>query len=233
LGNNNVRGRSIIHHKNLKGNMKSNHYLHSLMLTVIALVLGSFPVRGDVLYQSATLGPIGQTAGDTLSSSQYLGARFSLNNAVQVQAIGGNMYDIDGGSLFGAIFPISGPNAMPSGSPFDVAPLAEVTFTLPIYADADVSIPLSVELQPGNYALIFGSGQFGATGVGAMPTDNPDIPGQTPFFGWWNNQWNNDSVSNMRFVVYGAAVPEPGTFTLFAIASGAIALLRLRRKTLR
>jgi hypothetical protein len=130
-----------------------------------------------------------------------------------------------------AIVSLSGPDALPSGSPFNTTTIATVTFTLPVYEDADVSIPLSVELQPGNYALIFGSGQFGASGVGAMPSDNIDIPGQASYFGWWNNVWNNDSISNERFVVYGEVVPEPSTLTLFAMAFGAIALLMWRRRT--
>ena len=213
--------------------MKSNHYLHWLMFTVIAVPSGWFSAQaqGDIIYESATLGPAGQNGGATLAGSQYSGSRFSLNDPVQVQGMGGHMFGIDGGSLFGAIVSLSGSSALPSGSPFDTTTMAATTFTLPIGADADVTVPLSLELQPGNYAIIFGSGQFGASGLGAMPMDNIDIPGQASYFAWVNNNgWIDGSISQTRFVVYGDVVPEPGTFALFAIASGAIALLNGQRR---
>jgi hypothetical protein len=209
--------------------MKSKIYLHSLTLAVIAIVSGSFPARGDVLYQSATLGPIGQASGYVLASYVFLGSRFSLSGPVQVDAIGGHMYG-NYGTLFGAIFSLSGPNALPSGSPFDSTPLASVAFTPPVIGDTDVSVPLSVELQPGNYAILFGSGQFGADGVGAMPTDNSDIPGQASYFGWWDNQWHNGGFNSVRFAVYGEPVPEPGIIALFAIGFGVIALRKFRHR---
>jgi hypothetical protein len=198
------------------------------MFTMTAVASGLFSARGDVIFQSATLGPL-TGGGYLLGGSQYLGSRFSLTQPVQVQAIGGHFL-VDGGSLFGAIVSLSSPSALPSGSPFDTTTIATVTFTLPLYEDADVSIPLSVELQPGNYALIFGSGQFGASGFGGMANDNTDIPGQASYFWWGNNQWYNDTIDNTRFVVYGEVVPEPGTIALFAMASGVIALLKWRRR---
>lgn len=203
--------------------MQSTHYLDVCLFT-IALVTSA---QGGVIYESATLGPL-TGSGTTLYGDQYLGARFSLAEPIQVQAVGGHMYGIDGGSLFGAIVSLSSPSALPSGNPFDMTTIATVTFTLPVYQDADVAIPLEVELQPGNYALIFGSGQFGSHGVGGMPTDNTDIPGQASYFGWYNNRWNDDGFSRTRFVVYGELVPEPSAVTLFGMLWGGSFVLKWR-----
>lgn len=79
-----------------------------------------------------------------------------------------------------------------------------------------MSIPLAARINPGIYALIFGSGQFGATGFGAMPESNPAIAGCHSFFGWWeiepgNWSWNPwfANANTTRFVVEGFPVPEP------------------------
>jgi hypothetical protein len=209
-------------------NMKSNHYLHWLTVALIAVASGSFSARGDVIYESATLGPTGQTAGATLSDLQFLGSRFSLNDPVQVQAIGGHMFAIgvqgqEAGPYFGAIVSLSGPSALPSGNPFDMTTQAMVTFTLLGYEDADVIVPLSVQLQPGNYGIIFGS----EGNPGGMPGNDINLPG-TSYFGWFNNTWNDDSISNTRFVVYGVVVPEPNTCML--LMTGLLGLaMALRR----
>ena len=120
------------------------------------------------------------------------------------------------------------PSALPSG-PLDEIAVAAVTFTLPIFPDADVSIPLSVQLQPGTYGIIFGSGLFGATGVGSMPMDNIDLPGASYFvFNSQGHGWTDDSFSKTRFVVYGEVVPEPSTCLLLMTALLGLAVTRRR-----
>ena len=215
---------------NLKTTMKSTHYSHWCVPIIIGLLAFSLPMQGAVIYQSATLGPP-DDQGWIVDASQYLGTRFTLTQTTQVDAIGGDMYASLTGPLWGAIVPLSGPTALPSGNPLNSA-LASVTFTLPLNQEADYSIPLSVQLQPGTYGLIFGA-QDVNTSYATMPYDNVEIPGQASYFVWIGVQdaWRNGVISDTRFVVYGEAVPEPGMPVLFALLFGITAVLKAAKSS--
>jgi hypothetical protein len=123
--------------------------------------------------------------------------------------------------VIASIVSLTGPNALPSGMPFDSTTLGSAAF-LPPSVSADVRVPLSVSLGPGWYGLI-----FSITGPGAatMPNNNTDLPGATYFF--WTGvpvpcpvcppmpfQWRDSgSQTGERFVVEGnfapTSVPEP------------------------
>jgi hypothetical protein len=103
---------------------------------------------------------------------EYLGARFQVLAPTLVDHIGGHLSGISG-QIFGAIIPLSGPTDLPSSSTVAPIALAATTF-MPPNPSNDVLVPLSVTLAPGWYALIFGSHEFGATGVGLLANDNTD-----------------------------------------------------------
>jgi len=180
------------------------------LIVVLVIFVMSFGVSRLVeaqtlILESANLGPTGQNGGFALGDSQfltqYLGARFSISQQFQVTAIGGHLFTfLPPEPLFGAIVRLSGPNALPTGNPVDTDWLASTTFIGP-NPSADFSTPLSVILPPGDYALIFGSGQFGATGFGAMPSTNLDIPGQASYFFWNGGSWTNGGFDKTRFFV--------------------------------
>jgi hypothetical protein len=190
-------------------------------LLCLLFVLTATPVYADpIIFQSALLGPTGQSSGTTISPFQFLGARFSISEPATITEIGGHMGVIDAnsvGSFFGAVIRLSGPGSLPTGSPFSLSEVvATTTFNLP-FTTIDFLTPLSTTLTAGDYALVFGAGQFGSpvTAVGVMPNDNFDLPGASYFF--WQastSTWFNDGISNMRFVVEGNFIPEPPTLLL-------------------
>jgi PEP-CTERM motif len=206
-----------------------------LGLTAVVLLWES-PLRAGTVLESATLGPTGQTIGVFVQSDQYLGARFQVTSTTVVDHIGGHLGAngiVGNGEILGAIVPVLD---TPIGFPFStkIAPvaLAEVTFTLPATSE-DLLLPLSVTLAPGSYALVFGSGEFGATGQGIMPEDNTDTAQASYFFGGGTtNVWNNGGFHNARFVVTGTVltVPEPATLVLSGLAGLAALRGRLRRR---
>lgn len=213
-----------------------------ISMTVAAMAVIAFAspaVQAAIIFESATLGPTGGLGGITLGSTEvqlpplhektradfFLGSRFSVDTVVDVESVGGVMYSDRGGSFFAAIVSLSSSTALPSGNPFDMTTLATTVFTPPA-ANNDILTPLSVTLNPGDYALIFGSEFFGATeGYGAMSASNADIAGPASYIGWqfWGgesgNWYNSPGAAGLRFVVTGM-IPEPGSWLLAAVATG-------------
>jgi hypothetical protein len=140
--------------------------------------------------------------------------------------------------LFGAITAVDPSTGFPSALPTNFQPIAETIFSPPPNAssNSDTLAPLLVTLVPGEYALIFGSNRFGATGDGAMPGMSGNIGQPSYFIGaihstdGTDQNWNDDdpNITNMRFVILGNAVPEPSTIAL--LATGALGLLWARRR---
>ena len=191
------------------------------LLPLLALFARS--AGAQIALESAALGQTGQIGGVSVTSQQLVGWRFELTQGLQVSEVGGHLlgFDIAGesGPIFAALIRLAAPDAFPSGDPFAPAEiLASATFTAPFPSD-DVRVPLAVSLPPGSYALVFGSGQFGATGGGALPnsTDQDDIPPSTIdsyiFYGVPAPAeppiWRTSLASHMRFVVIGT--PETDT----------------------
>ena len=165
--------------------------LKKLLMGTIGTTLFSIGIVGaaqaaTITIESAVLGATGENGGYAITagqrgffSPQFLGWRFEVDNTLQVTDIGGHLASF--GSIFGALVSLNNPNALPQGSPFfPEEVLASTTFTAG-FPSSDITTPLSVTLAPGNYALIFGAGLFGATGSGIMPNNNFDLPGASYF----------------------------------------------------
>jgi hypothetical protein len=173
---------------------------------------------GAIIHESATMGSGTSSPAYSISSNQYLGSRFSIQGSpVQVTAIGGHVY-CSSATCFGAIISLSGPGALPTGSPINLSEVVTSTAFGPFPA-YDWRTPLSVLLQPGNYALVFGTDYLGAAGgFGGMPYDGKvSLPGAS-FFRWDGDYgaWR-ESAGIKRFVVEGYTVPEPATICLLGL----------------
>lgn len=215
--------------------MKYTSHLSILPVLACALALGS--AKGDIIVESAELGPWENNGPWAyIGPEQFVGTRFHLDNPTEVQQIGGTIAGTGNNSIFGAIVSLNSPTAFPSGNPFDTAPLAVTVFQTQWTPSAyDIRTPLEVTLAPGDYALVFGSGLFGATGTGVASISNIDVPGSSclvynnwnpPSASWYNYDPNWTGNGPMRFVVEGVVVPEPGSAALLALG----AVLALRRR---
>jgi len=205
------------------------------LTAALVIALAASSTRAAIIHESATLGPTGQTGGGawTVGGTQFLGSRFTLTDRVEVTAVGGHLLRLTlSGNFFAAITAISGPMGLPIngiGGPLsenayiDWTPLATSVFDVPM-ASADVIVPMSITLDPGDYGLVFGTGLFGADGGnGGMPGVDHDIPGAASYFNFLvssPSMWGDTSSGGTRFVVYGRVVPEPEAWML---AAGAVA----------
>jgi hypothetical protein len=217
---------------------------------VCVCVMFTAPAASDsaTILESATfVSPTGPVVGIAVKTLFYLGARFHLDQETLIDHIGGELSQGDdpAATTFGAIAALT-PSGFPSGDPLTFQPLAVTTFVAPEQNLADLLVPLSVTLPPGDYALIFGTGRFGATTNGsfgassAFPYDNVNTP-QASYFG--SGEYDNDTGQfsqyvpwgnltdprfNFRFLVTGTPVPEPSTMVLAAL--GGLTLLAYRRR---
>lgn len=238
----------------------TNAVIKKLSLVTTGAVLIALSTVGRVqaatlTLESATLGSTGQTGGLSLDEEQFYGWRFQLNKTFQVTHIGGHLLGgalssgvlVRGYDIFGAIISLENADALPRGTPFLPKEVLATTILTTSFPSSEILVPLSVTLDPGNYALVFGSGLFGASGVGAMPnySDQSDIPPTSlaSYFTWsagegfnpprWRNGTEGGS-SRTRFVVTGEfaePVPEP-TSLVALLAGGALVAGSVLKKKL-
>ena len=83
---------------------KTGRFVWVFAATATISLSTGLPARAAIIHESATLGPIGQTSGVGVSSSLFLGSRFSLTNPVQVAMIGGHLLSAQLPRFLGRLF---------------------------------------------------------------------------------------------------------------------------------
>ena len=201
-----------------------------LMLVFAVAVCGAFAgnIEAGIIYESAELGSTGLTGGSVSSigyksnnsTTYYAGARFHLDYEAEVTAIGGHFYlDLtSNGNLFGAIISLSGPDVYPSSVPFETLEVMASTVFVPNYPSTDYRTALSVTLDPGDYAVVFGTGELGASGGFMRAPITTLNPGNEGDIINWNDTIGWSSGSAARYAVEGTVfVPEPATILLVGL----------------
>ncbi|CAN0361073.1 unnamed protein product, partial [Ectocarpus sp. 4 AP-2014] len=104
----------------------------------------------------------GTGAGDSF----YTGVGFSVQRTTQVSEVGAFFKSFQGAEVFAAIVETNSVFSNLSLDDFTESNVVASTLvTVPQAQDgADVTANLDATLEPGSYFLMFGSGQFGATG---------------------------------------------------------------------
>jgi hypothetical protein len=111
--------------------------------------------------------------------------------------------------------------------------LGHVLFSVPQATAIDVTAPLSLTLGPGTYGVIFGSGQFGATGFAGLGSLNTPAGDPNMFRSLFSDGWETFSDPGVRMFVEGDAVSEtplPATLPLFATGLAVFGLAARKRK---
>jgi len=197
--------------------------------------LAAQAATAETVYESATYTGV-DTGEYIVQDGRSIGAAFALDQATDITGIGAQFGGFPSGTIFGAIVPLTSLDAYPAGDPAhleDIA-LASTVFAVPTATAIDPLQPLSVTLDAGTYAVIFGSGQFGASGWAGLGDQNDTIGSPIMFQTLFDNVWMPQSADGIRIFVEGtpaaAAVPEPASWALMVVGFGiAGATMRRRR----
>jgi len=211
--------------------------------------LGTFASNSTLaatIFESGTLGPTGITFAELISQnipgvnvnqSTFAGVRFSLDHPASINQIGGHFAAGASGTLFGAVVALDDESDFPNSTDFSTPDfLGSTLLTLPLTSD-EVFADLSLSLDSGWYALIFGSGLLEASGAGAAVGNNRDLGspvyiGHDLNIGWFELAGLSPIFANYRFVVNGVIVPEPSAIALAALAWNLSLTSRRRAKIL-
>ena len=157
-----------------------------LPLIILLAVLLPLPGMAFPIYQSATLGPTGQTGGYSVVYDQILGVRFYVDKRVTTGSIGGYFSEFQPGldsDIVGAIVRLHGAYDFPNS--FDLTTRDVLGTTVIHVSDqsGDFAGNLELTLRRGWYALVFAPGGAGQAFEAQMPTVNTDIGDPSYFFG--------------------------------------------------
>ncbi len=152
------------------------------------------PLLAPQAFAQTVSNPVGLPSGriSALEDSQFLAARFALSIPSALGSVGGEFVNTSG-SFFVALVPLSSMTALPVGNtaagiPFNPGEvLAYETFSADVSTSRIVTVPFSIQLTPGVYGVIFGTGLFGTHGSGGMP-DYQTVVGSSSF-SWSSEPW--------------------------------------------
>ena len=205
----------------------------TMLFLLASLVWPTSSQGSSLLYESTQMGAPHYPAGFSISATQFLGARFQLTTPATIDGIGGHMFGSSNGNglIFGALVQLTSLDDVPNSSDLSSADvLTHMTFHPPSPSE-DVIAPIGpIGVPAGFYAVVFGSGLFGATGSGGAPDDNVPNDATAPYNLEYQSGFGWDRIGNrgVRFTAYGI-VPEPGVLPAAAVTS--LMCRRRRRKT--
>lgn len=171
-------------------------------------------------FQTAELDPSLPYLATSLSDTNFYGVRFEVTEPIAVNQVGGNFQFFTGSGPFAAVVSLESATDYPDS--FDLSTpdvIASTVVPLAFQQDGDVRTDLNVDLQPGWYALMFGTGKFGSTGITNLLLNNqpvgdrsfiharvavPEFRDPTPATG----------IHGSRFVLTGTAAGGATTITL-------------------
>lgn len=205
------------------------------MPTLLLVLFAPAYVMADILFESGSLGPTGiprseVTGGSNVNPFVFVGVRFHLDQPVLTTQIGGHFVKNAGAneSFFGAIIELTDEYDFPDSGNLSTPDVVGITLLEFPEPSDEVFGDLTKPLSPGWYALVFGSGLFGASGSGGALSNGMDI-GNPTYIAWQPgavNGWGNlinPIFRNFRFVVQGRVVPEPTTLALLFVVTTATA----------
>jgi hypothetical protein len=205
----------------------------SLRAALLACALVSFaPLAAQAATILETATAEAGDPGDYIATDfnqRVLGATFTLADRTHISSIGFGAGRFGSGTIFGAIVPVDPVTGFPLASFDDLAPtaLGSTLITVPSAA-GDATGLLSLDLAPGTYGVVFGSGQFGASGVGPF-TESDAIGDPRMFDSFFGSAFEDFASDDVRLFVNGE-VPEPASVALMLAGLVGLGWLVTRRR---
>ncbi len=178
-----------------------SHLTFVCLLTLILLAIPMSQALSSVIYDTGTntIGSIGAYGGTAVSDSQYIGVKFEATHNYHASSIGGHFGGTENTTIFAAIVELDSVFDLPDSSTLSTPDvIAETVFPVPRSSDV-VWAPISANIKKDTwYALIFGTGLFGANGLAYVPYEN--VTTESPAYIFWYS-----TSENMWYDPYGSA----------------------------
>src|SRR5438552_14484339 len=139
-------------------------WIASAAATTLAMTAAN--ARAVVVYESAEMGPIGRLSGAQVSSDTFIGVRFQVFAPLTADRMGGHFGSVVAptSTLFGALVQLSSPIDFPDSNDLSTPDVLRTTVLTASYGSNEVYEKFTpISLNAGWYAIVFGSGKFGAT----------------------------------------------------------------------
>jgi hypothetical protein len=202
----------------------------SIVGCLVMAVFTCCDVRASTIFESGDFTGLNPGLGaQGVSANQYMGWRFTLPSETLITSFGGTLFlTVAGGTFFGAIASVADLSSFP-GTPLTFSPIVTAVLSPPLHYTAGslTTASVSANLPAGSYALIFGSGRFGASGVGGIANiASTPPPGNAMLVGNATaDVWGNFRNGNYYFVS-GNPIPEPQTGSLIVVGLACGVFLR-------
>lgn len=178
-----------------------------------------------------SIGTTGLYGGSSVGSSQYLGVRFQAIADYHVVEIGGHFGGTTNTTIFGAVVQLTGASDFPelNNLASDPGLIGYSVFGVPQPSGVvwgSLNIPIHASEW---YALVFGSGIFGASGYGFAPYQDVSVnTGANSFWFTTSTGFIGEPMPHSTLGYFGLRgsplqIPEPPTVFIFSL--GMVALL--------
>lgn len=199
------------------------------LASVLAFAMASTPALAttpNLVFSSADYVSEASAFGSyIIDNTDYLGVRLTLTNSIDIAYIGGNFSQFSDGNIFGAIVKAGdwNSNTLAANS------LAHTVFSA-TGGDQLASLGGKIHLAAGSYDILFGSGQFGATGYSAL-VDTQDAADTASMFQSSDAGVSINPLSGSAIRVMAASVPEASNSAMLLAGLGLTGLMLRRRQS--